>query len=168
MKRDKATIDDILRRHLKSASKEEVESAGAEVFNRLRDELQDAMNKFTLVYRQGIDEPIPEPEPELLPLQLYDHFVLLAVSLLRGEGDVLEVLNKVNELAAKVLWPGSVCSALGRLERTDLIQSRDDTLRTTPDGQPVERYKITPRGERALASANMAAERVREDLEDLI
>jgi hypothetical protein len=166
MKRDKTTIDDILRRHLKSASKEEVESAGAEVFNRLRDELQDAMNKFTLVYRRGIDEPVREPDPEW-SLSAYDHYVLMAVSLLRGEGDLVDVLHKADELAAKK-WLGPIPCALDRLETTGLIQFWDDTLHRKPDGRPVERYKITPRGERALAAANKAAERVREDLEDLI
>ena len=101
MKRDKRTIDEILRRGLRSASQQEVESSGAEVFDRLRNEFQEAINEFTLVYRPGIDKPVPEPEPELKPLRPDAYALLTAVKLL-GEGDENDILEKASELASKV------------------------------------------------------------------
>lgn len=167
MKRDKRRIDEVLRRYLPSASQEEVESAGAEVLHRLRDDLPDAINKFTLVYRQGVDEPIPEPR-EFESLREYDWFVLRAVSLLRGEGDVADVLEKTAELTLKKGLPSAVVVALNQLQHLGLIESREDPSHTSRFGEPMDRYKITPYGERALAAANLAAEQVRGHLEDLI
>jgi hypothetical protein len=163
MKRDKRTIDEILRRGLKSASQQEVESSGAEVFDRLRNEFQDAINEFTLVYRPGIDKPVPEPEPELKPLRHNEYALLTAVKLL-GEADEDHILEKASELASKELMFGLI--SLLRLRDAGLVISYPPA----PPGEIVvdARYKISPRGERALALGNMAEERVRGHLEDLI
>jgi DNA-binding MarR family transcriptional regulator len=167
MKRDKRTIDEILKRYLPSASQEEVESAGAEVLQRLRDDLPDAINKFTLVYRRGVDEPIAEPR-EFESLREYDWLVLRAVSLLGGEGDIVDVLEKTAELTLKERAPSAVAVALNKLQHLGLIESREDPSNTNRFGETMDRYTITPYGERALAAANLAAEQVRGHLEDLI
>jgi hypothetical protein len=142
MKRDKRTIDEILRQYLPSASQEEVQSAGEAVLLRLHEELQHGIEQFKY----------PEPEVTLGP---YEQLALAAVSLLRGQASSYTALQKAGELAGRDVPVFSFGLAFRRLEKLDLIQTSVETL---PSDGRQERVRITPRGERALAAAGVIVE----------
>jgi len=153
MKRDKRTIDEILRQYLPSAPQEEVASAGETVLLRLQEEMQDGIEKFKY----------PEPELNLRP---YEQLALVAISLLRGQGDGVHVFDKADELAGRHVPAAPFIFALARLEKLGLIEKSGGG---TPKKPQPELYGLTPRGKRALAAARVTLEEgLRGYLEDLI
>jgi hypothetical protein len=156
MKRDKRSIDEILRHYLPAASTDEVEAAGEAVLLRLQEEMEDRIEDFKY----------PEPEIRLRP---YEQLMLAAVSLLRGEGHELNVLDTARELASRRISVIGCAVAMRRLRQQGLIETYMVTLPGQSGNAKVSRFRTTPRGERALAAAGVMVERcVPGYLQDLV
>lgn len=105
MKREKKNIDDILKRHLPSASREDVESARGRVLDRLRQSLA------------GI-----ETAPDAVKrLRLIDEEVRTAIRMLEGKVTLHHVWTVVNELADEPREIHDISLSIGRLGRKGLI-----------------------------------------------
>jgi hypothetical protein len=151
MKRDKRTIDEIFRQYLPAVSEEEVTSAGEAVLLRLQEEMQDGIEEFKY------------PEPEF-KLRKYESLLLVAVSLHHDQGYFLQVCDKAAELAGRRLPSIPLGIAFARLQEKYLIE---EWWKETP--KLSGKYRLTPRGERALAEARvLVEERLPGRLEDLI
>ena len=107
-----------------------------------------------ILRRQGLSatpERVAPPADETKPLKEFDQYVLTAIYLLRGEGYVVSITGKVDEMTGKKNLIAYTFAALDRLERRGLIESRKDAA------GPREYYKVTLPGERVLASCKGAA-----------
>jgi hypothetical protein len=151
MEHDKRTIDEIVRQCLPPVSEEEVTLAGEAVLLRLQEEMQDGIEEFKY------------PEPEF-KLRKYDPLLLVAISLYHDQGYFLQVCDKANELAGRRLPSIPLGIAFARLQKKGLIE---EWWKETP--KLSGKYRLTPRGERALAAARVVVEeRIPGQLEDLI
>ena len=133
MTRREKKLQLFLKRLFPSASSEDLISARDRVLNGLRGQLPERVEAFRFWPDDGT-------KGELRPL---DQLVLTAVYLLRGEGDSLRIIDKVQELSPKKANLGTIYVSLDRLEDRELISSE---LRHDTRWRRIR--KITERGER--------------------
>jgi hypothetical protein len=118
MKRDKKNMDEILKKHLSSASKEQVEAAKARALERLREERGEQIREFDKAAESGTS--MPDIVGKLREL---DEVVLTAVKML-GKGDFNGMLGIVNQLRMEPADLDDITMSLHRLDRAKKVSLR--------------------------------------------
>jgi hypothetical protein len=114
MRRKKMDIDEILKRHLPSVSKEEVEASSARVLQRLHEGIGDEIREFNTGQLTPASRAIRR-------LKWIDLLVLQAIEIMEGKADLGEISGIVNELADEPVSVEDVSLSIGRLDRKGVI-----------------------------------------------
>jgi PadR family transcriptional regulator PadR len=93
------------------------------------------------------------PDAPVRSLQPFDQLVLTAVYLLQGQGHAVNIAEKVGEMSETRALLGSILMSLDRLEEQHLVSSWVDESGNEPAGKARRYFRVTLRGERALACA---------------
>src|SRR5438105_2811994 len=97
MKRKKINIDETLRRYFAAPPREEVETAGAEVLERLREEFPDRIEAFSLV--PPTERKVEQRNMPVRFLRPRDLLVLNVLDSLSEESRFKEIFERVNAVA---------------------------------------------------------------------
>jgi len=138
---DKKDLRRLFQEYLPGASREEVEKRAAahrRTLEQLRTEIQELQTE--------IEARTANPEPPPWPGAV-EPLVLAAAFVLRGDGDVDSIAEKVLELSSKPSRYGSIRFTVHRLVRRGLLSEHDRC------------FTITPQGERELVQARDDAKR---------
>ena len=84
------------------------------------------------------------------PISPFDQLVLAAVYMLHGEGDVVNITDKVSEMSGREVLLASTFASLDRLEKAYLVFGRDSDPETEPDGESRRYFTMTLVGEKVL------------------
>ena len=84
------------------------------------------------------------------PVAPFDQLVLAAVYMLHGEGDVVNITDKVSEMSGREVLLDSSFASLDRLEKSYLISGRESDPKTEPDGESRRYFTMTLVGEKVL------------------
>jgi DNA-binding PadR family transcriptional regulator len=87
----------------------------------------------------------------------FEQLVLTAAYLLGEEGYTVNITDKVNEISPKRVMFGAVYVTLDRMEGRGLLTSWFSEARPERGGKPRRYFKVTPAGERALATVKDTA-----------
>jgi DNA-binding PadR family transcriptional regulator len=97
----------------------------------------------------------------------FEALILMAVLHLGGDAYPPAVRSEIERRARRPVARGAVYVTLDRLEAKRLLGSTVDADQQAP-GRPRRRYRVSPRGLRALRRALAAVERMRAGLEPLL
>jgi hypothetical protein len=165
MKRDKRNTEGILKQILPTASSEEIESACNRVLSQLHEAMPERVESFRFERAGKKNTEAPRPIQSLKP---FDALVLLAVYLVPGEPNRINIYGKVCESWPKRVHMATMFTSLDKLEERGFVSQFEGAPSKDPTGQMRVRpgYQLTPQGERALAEARTAAQEVTGTLED--
>lgn len=119
MKRKKIEIDEILKRHLPRMSDEQIEKAGAEVWQRLQEHFQKSPEDFN--FGRPDDSPAGKA---IRRLREIDGLVLRAIQILEDKADMIKIFSIVNELGEEPVDLDNISMSLKRLDKNGAISLR--------------------------------------------
>ena len=131
-----------------------------------------AVSRARGILRRRREAAKAAPEAAVAPKQIpslrpFDLLVLTAVYLLRGEGSVFTITDKVTETSGKEPLLASIFAALDRLQRQGLVTARDSDPQTESTGESTQYFAATPAGERAIAESKATERTSFDGLEDM-
>ena len=94
----------------------------------------------------------------------FDQMVLAAVYLLHGDGEAVNISERVSEMSGTRVLIGSTLVSLNRLEQSGLVMSR--LAEAEEDGDETTYYVTTLAGDRALARARESSKLLTDFLGD--
>lgn len=135
-------ISAFMKRYVKAMPPEEMDAACERNLQRL----QATVEAMKEAQAKAEEEPIEKLRP-------FEHLVLTAAYLLRGEGYTITILHKMNEMSQKETNLGSLYVALDRLEDRGLVKTWLADPTPERGGRRKRFVAVTAKGERALAHA---------------
>jgi hypothetical protein len=138
---DKKDLRRLFQEHFPGASREEVEERAA-AQRRTLEQLRNEVRELQTELEARTANPEPPPWPGAV-----EPLVLAAAFVLRGDGDVDSIAEKVLELSSRPHRLGNIRFTVHRLVRRGLLSEHDRC------------FTITPQGERELAQARDDAKR---------
>ena len=118
MKRKKIDIDAMLKRHLPKPTNEDVEKAGADGWNRLREQLKEMPEALT---SWAEDTPAANAMSRMREI---DDLVLRSIELLDGTADLFKMPSIVSELLGEPVDQDAIMMSLKRLDRKGAISMK--------------------------------------------
>jgi DNA-binding PadR family transcriptional regulator len=97
-----------------------------------------------------------------------EHFVLLALVRLGGEGYGATILQEITDRTGREVARSAVYIAMRRLEAKGLLKSRLGEATAERGGRPKRYFALTKLGARQLADSRRAFVRMWEDVEHLV